>query len=64
MLNSMLTLYVMDILTDHHSIYIRIVTSQNLLSTFLIQFRPVYGLFGQRNMHSTLDFCPKPARRK
>ena len=24
----------------------------------------VYGPFGQANMHSTLDFCPRPARKE
>ena len=30
----------------------------------LIQFKLVYGAFGQRNMHSTLDFCLRPARKE
>jgi hypothetical protein len=30
------------------------------LSSLLIQFKLVYGPFGQTNMHSTLDFCPRP----
>ena len=34
------------------------------MSTLLIQFKLVYGLFGQSKMQSTLDFCPRPARRK
>ena len=34
------------------------------MSTLLNQFEIVYGPFGQSNMHSTLDFCPIPARRE
>ena len=43
--------------------YIRTVSSQRLLSTLLIQIKLVYGLFGQSNMHSTLDSWPRPDRR-
>ena len=35
-----------------------------MLSTLLIQFELVYGSFGQSNIHSTIDFCPRPARKK
>ena len=50
----------------HHSqyIYFRTVSSYRLLSTMLIQFKLVYGLFGQSNMHSTINFCPRPARKE
>ena len=34
------------------------------MSTFLNQIKLVYGPFGQNNMHSTLDFCPRPARKE
>ena len=34
------------------------------MTTLLIQFKLVYGPFGQSNMHSTLDFCPRPARKE
>ena len=44
-------------------IYIRTVSSKRLLSTLMIQFKLVYGSFGQSKMHSTLDFCPRPAIR-
>ena len=30
----------------------------------LNQLKLVYGPFGQINMHSTLDFCPTPARKE
>ena len=30
----------------------------------LIQFKLVCGPFRQSNMHSTLDFCPRPARKE
>ena len=45
-------------------VYIWTVSVQLLLSTLLIQFKLVYGLFGQSNMHSTLDSCPIPARKE
>ena len=35
-----------------------------MLSFLLIQFNLVYGLFGQSNMHSTFDFCPRPAKKE
>ena len=35
-----------------------------MMSTLLIQFNLVYGSFGQSNMHSTLDFCPRLARKE
>ena len=47
-----------------YSIYIRTVSSSRLLSTLLIQYKLVYGLFGQSNMNSTLDYCPRPARKE
>ena len=47
-----------------HSIYIGTVSSQRLLSILLIQFQLVYGPFGQSNMLSTLDFCPRPDRKE
>ena len=34
------------------------------MSTFLNQFKLVYRPCWQSNMHSTLDFCPRPARKK
>ena len=37
---------------------------QQLLSTLLIQSKLVYGRFGLNNMHSTLDLCPRPARKE
>ena len=30
----------------------------------MIQFKLVFGLFGQSNMISTLDFCPRQAKKK
>ena len=45
-----------------HSIYIRTVSSQQLLSALLNWFKLVYGPFGQSNMQPTLDFCPDKAR--
>ena len=38
-----------------HSLYIRSASSQHLLSTLLIQFKLVYGMFEQSNMHSRSD---------
>ena len=35
----------------------------HLLSTLLIHFKLIYGLFGQSNRYSTLDLCPRLARR-
>ena len=60
----LMNLLIDDIKTFRHSIYIRTVSSQRLLSTFLIQLKLVYGPFRQSNMHSTLDFCPRPARKE
>ena len=34
------------------------------MSTLQNQIKLVYGPFRQSNMHSTLDFCPRPARKK
>ena len=34
------------------------------MSPLLNQLKLVYGLFGQRNVHSTLDFCPRQARKE
>ena len=50
--------------TVYHSIYIRTVSLKLLLSTLLIQFRLVYGHFGQRNKHVTIDFCLRLAGRR
>ena len=47
-----------------HSIYIRTVTSYHLLSTLLIQIWLFYGPSGQDNMHSTVDFYPRPVRKE
>ena len=41
-----------------HSIYIRTVSSYRLLSNLLNWFKLVHGLFGQSNMHRTLDYYP------
>ena len=38
--------------------------SYPLLSIFLNQLKLVYGPLGQSNMNSTLDFCPRPARKE
>jgi hypothetical protein len=45
-------------LVKRHSIYISTVSSQSLFA------KPVYGLFGQRNMHSTFHFCTRTARKE
>ena len=42
---------------------IRTVSSYRILST-LIQFELVYGPFKQRNIHSILYVCPRPARKE
>ena len=34
------------------------------MSTLVIHFKLVYVLFGQNNMHSTLDFCPEQLGKK
>ena len=47
-----------------HSIYIRTVSSYHLLSILPNQLKLVNGLFGQSNMYTTLDFCPRPARKE
>ena len=44
--------------------YIRTVGSKQFLSTLLSPNLYVYGPFWQSNMHSTLDFCPRPARKE
>ena len=41
------------------TVHIWTVRFQHLLSTLLNQLKLVYGPFGQSNMHSTLNFCPK-----
>ena len=45
-----------------HSIYIRAVSSYQLLSALNNWFKLVSGQFEQSNMHRTFDFCPRPAR--
>ena len=40
-------------------IYIRTVSSLHLFSGLLNRFKLVYGLFGQSNMHRTLNFFPE-----
>ena len=47
-----------------HSIYIRTVSSLLMLSTFLNQIKLVYGPSEQSNMHSTLNFCPRPVSKR
>ena len=47
-----------------HSIQIRTVISQRMLLTLLNQYKLVHGSFGQSNMHSTLDFCPRLAKKE
>ena len=42
---------------DARYVYITTVSSLRLFSTLLVQFKLVYGPFGQSNMHSTLDIC-------
>ena len=49
---------------DARYIHIGTVSSQCLQSILLIQFNLVHGLFGRSNMHSILDFCPRPARKE
>ena len=44
-----------------HSIYIRKVSFQHLLSALLNCFQLVYGSFGQNNLHCRLNFCPDKA---
>ena len=34
------------------------------MCTLLIPFKLVYVWFGYNHMHSTFDFCPRPARKK
>ena len=51
-------------MTLSHSKYIGTVGSYRLLSTLLSQNLSVYGPYWQSNMHSTLDFCPRPARKE
>ena len=45
-------------------VYIRTVCFQCLWSILLNQLKLVYGPFGQSNMHSTLDFCSRSARKE
>ena len=42
------------------TVYIRTVS---LLSIFLIKFKTM-GHFGRRSIYSTLDICPRPARKR
>ena len=42
-----------------HSIFMR-----TGLKLYFAEPKLVYEPFGQINMHSTLDFCPRPARKK
>ena len=44
---------------NRHSLYIRTVSSYHMLSALLNWFKLVYELFGQSNMHRTLEFCPE-----
>ena len=46
-------------LITRHSLYIRTVSSYHMLSALLNWFKLVYELFGQSNMHRTLEFCPE-----
>jgi hypothetical protein len=46
------------------SIYIRTVSSQNLLTALLNWFKLVYAPFGQCKVHCTLDFWPDQPGRK
>ena len=43
---------------------IRTVRSYSLLSALLNQLKLVYGSFGQSNLHSTLDFFPRPLHKR
>ena len=45
-------------------INITTVNSLRLLSTLLNQIKLVHGPFGQGNMHSTIDFYPRPGRKQ
>ena len=45
-------------------IYIRTVSYLRLFATLLIELKLVHGPFGRSNMHSTLDFCPRPAMKE
>ena len=47
-----------------HSIFIRTVSFQHLFSTWLQQFKLLYGSFGRSNMHCILDFCLRPTRKE
>ena len=47
-----------------HSIYYRTKSFQPLFSTLLNKLKLVYGMSEQSNMHRTLDFCLRPARKK
>ena len=48
----------------HHSIHIRTVTSQPLLSALLNLCKLLDEWFGQGNMHHTLIFLPRPATKE
>ena len=47
-----------------HSIFIRTLSSQCLLSTLLNWFKLVYGLFGQSNMHCTVHLISAQTSQK
>ena len=49
-----------EIINARQSIFITTVSSWRKFSFLLIQFKLVYGLFGQSNKNSILDFCPRP----
>ena len=44
-----------------HNIYIY--QDSNLIGPVFYFAEPVYGSFGKSNVHSTLDFCPRLARK-
>ena len=48
------------------SVHIKTVSSYLVPVVYfnLNQLKLVYGLFGQSKIHSTLDFCPRPARKE
>ena len=46
------------------TVYIKTVSSYPMFSTYLKRIKLVYGPFRQSNMHSTLDFCPRPAKKE
>ena len=49
-----------------HSVYIRTVSSEHMLSAFLNWIKLVYGPFGQSNMQPVLytQLLPRPARKE